>query len=144
MGGPRTIDLGDPEFWQDPYPEWRAARERHRTAVTATGEPIVLAADDLDLVATHPDFAQLGLGSLERLGMTDGPFYEWRRRTMNVVDGAEHMRLRGLVARVRSRRVASRRSGPTRTRTLARSSTRPPTGRASTSSPSTPPISRCG
>jgi cytochrome P450 len=31
--------------------------------------------------------------------MTDGPFYEWRRRTMNVVDGDEHARLRGLVAR---------------------------------------------
>jgi cytochrome P450 len=99
VGSPRTIDLGDPELWQDPYPEWRAARARHRTAVTATGEPIILAADDLELVATHPDFAQLGLGSLERLGMTDGPFYEWRRRTMNVVDGAEHTRLRGLVAR---------------------------------------------
>jgi cytochrome P450 len=99
VAGPRVVDLGDPELWQDPYPAWRAAREQHRTAISATGEPILLAADDLDLVAVHADFAQMGLGSLERLGMTDGPFYEWRRRTMNVVDGDAHARLRGLVAR---------------------------------------------
>ena len=99
MAGPRVVDLTDAELWQDPYPVWRAAREQFRTATSATGEPILLCADDLDFVAMHPDFAQLGLGSLERLGMTDGPFYEWRRRTMNVVDGDEHARLRGLVAR---------------------------------------------
>ena len=99
MGRPRTVDLGDPDFWQDPYPEWRAAREQHRTAITATGEPILLAADDHDAAATDPAFGQLGLRSLERLGLTDGPFYEWRRRTMNVVDGDAHARLRGLVAR---------------------------------------------
>jgi cytochrome P450 len=99
VGSPRVIDLSDPGFWQDPYPEWRAAREQYRTAVTATGEPILLAADDLDAVAADPGFGQLGLGSLERLGLTDGPFYEWRRRTMNVVDGSAHARLRGLVTR---------------------------------------------
>jgi cytochrome P450 len=97
--GPRVVDLADPNLWQEPYPVWRAAREQHRTAVTTTGEPIVLAADDVDLTVTHPGFGQLGLASLERLGLTDGPFYEWRRRTMNVVDADEHARLRGLVAR---------------------------------------------
>jgi len=96
---PRTVDLGDPDFWQDPYPEWRAARAEHRTAITTAGEPILLAADDHDVAATDPAFGQLGLRSLERLGLTDGPFYEWRRRTMNVVDGDAHSRLRGLVAR---------------------------------------------
>ena len=111
MSSPRAIDLGDPDFWQDPYPEWRAARAQHRTAVSTAGEPILLAADDLEAVATDPAFGQLGLGSLERLGVTDGPFYEWRRRTMNVVDGEAHARLRGV---------------------------------APTSSPRTPPISRCG
>ena len=70
MSVPRTVDLGDPDFWQDPYPEWRAAREQHRTAITATGEPILLAADDLDAVAMDSGFGQLGLGSLERLGLT--------------------------------------------------------------------------
>jgi cytochrome P450 len=99
VAGPRVVDLGDAAFWQDPYPEWHAAREQHRTAVTAIGEPIVLRADDAELTATHPGFGQLGLGSLERLGVKDGPFYEWRRRTMNVVDGDEHTRLRAVVAR---------------------------------------------
>ena len=87
MGSPRTVELGDPDFWQDPYPEWRAARAQHRTAVTAAGEPILLAADDAELVATDPAFGQLGLRSLERLGLTDGPFYEWRQRERSACGG---------------------------------------------------------
>ena len=43
---PLTIDLGDPELWQDPYPVFRAARARHRTARTAAGEPVDASAVD--------------------------------------------------------------------------------------------------
>jgi cytochrome P450 len=94
-----TIDLGDPDFWQDPYPRWRAAREAGRTARTARGEPIVLRADDVDVVHTDAAFGQLGLDALDRLGMHDGPFYEWRARTMAAHDGEVHERLRGTVGR---------------------------------------------
>jgi cytochrome P450 len=97
--GPLTIDLRDPAFWQDPYPALRAARARHRTARTTTGEPVLLAADDVDTAQADPVFVQLGLGALARLGMHDGPFHEWRSRTMAAHDGDVHARLRGTVSR---------------------------------------------
>lgn len=99
MGDPLTIDLRDPEFWQDPYPVYAAARTRARTARTTAGEPVLLAADDLDTAHTDPSFGQLGLDALERLGMHDGPFHEWRARTMAAHDGDVHDRLRGTVSR---------------------------------------------
>ena len=60
MTEPLTIDLSDPEFWQDPYPTWQEARRRGRTALTQRGEPIVLEADDMDTLNTDSVFAQLG------------------------------------------------------------------------------------
>jgi cytochrome P450 len=96
---PHTIDLRDPEFWQDPYPVLRAARAQDRTARTAAGEPVLLAADDFDVAHTDAAFVQLGLEALERLGMHDGPFHEWRGRTMAAHDGDVHTRLRGTVSR---------------------------------------------
>lgn len=97
--GPATIDLGDPAFWQDPYPTLRAARAAHRTARTPAGEPVLLTADDFDVVHSDPVFVQLGLDALERLGMRDGPFHAWRARTMAAHDGDVHARLRSTVIR---------------------------------------------
>ena len=54
MAEPMTVDLSDPDFWQDPYPTWQEARRHGRTARTARGEPIVLAADDVDVLSTEP------------------------------------------------------------------------------------------
>jgi cytochrome P450 len=99
MAEPMTIDLSDPAFWQDPYPTWQEARRRGRTARTTRGEPIVLAADDVDVLYTDPVFAQLGVDALRRLGITDGPLYEWRGLTLAANDGAVHERLRALVGR---------------------------------------------
>src|ERR1700722_13061429 len=99
MTEPMVVDLGDPEFWQDPYPTWSEARRRGRTAITAKGEPILLDAVDFDHVYSHDGFEQLGLASLERLGITDGPFHEWRGRTMAAHDGPVHDRLRGTLGR---------------------------------------------
>jgi cytochrome P450 len=93
------VDLGDAELWQDPYPTWRAARAAGRLARTARGEPVLLFADDVDDLHTDPAFGQLGLDALDRLGMHDGPFYEWRSRTMAAHDGTVHERLRGTVGR---------------------------------------------
>ena len=93
------LDLRDPGFWQDPYPQYVAARAQHRVARSTAGEVMLLRADDLDLVHTLPAFAQPGLRALERLGVHDGPFYEWRRLTMPAHDGPVHERLRGTVVR---------------------------------------------
>ncbi len=97
--GPVTVDLHDAQLWQDPYPVWRRAMDQHRTARTPRGEVILLRADDVDVAVTDPAFVQLGVGALEMLGITDGPFYEWRRLTMAATDGADHERKRSLAAR---------------------------------------------
>jgi cytochrome P450 len=99
MSEPLVIDLRDPDFWQDPYPVLADARARHRVARSTAGEVMLLRADDLDRVHVHPAFAQPGLRALERLGVHDGPFYEWRRLTMPAHDGPVHERLRATVVR---------------------------------------------
>jgi len=113
--GPMTIDFGDPEFWQDPYPTFAAARARSRTARTPAGEPVVLAADDFDTVHTDSAFVQPGLDALDRLGLHDGPFYAWRALTMAAHDGEVHDRLRATV----SRTFTPRRVDPIRARLRA-------------------------
>ncbi len=99
VGEPLVVDVRDGAFWQDPYPTWRRAMAQHRTARTASGEVIVLRADDLDVAGADPAFAQLGLDALHRLGITDGPFHAWRRLTLAACDGAQHERLRSVVGR---------------------------------------------
>jgi len=94
-----VVDLGDQGFWQDPYPVWSRARQVGRTAVTSKGEPILLNAADVDLVYSDDAFGQPGLMPLERLGINDGPFYEWRGRTMAAHDGPVHRRLRESLGR---------------------------------------------
>ena len=97
--GPLIVDLHDAQLWQDPYPTWRRAMDQHRTARTTRGEVILLRADDLDTAVTDPAYVQLGVAALEMLGISDGPFHEWRGLTMAAVDGADHERKRSLVAR---------------------------------------------
>jgi cytochrome P450 len=107
-----TIDLGDPAFWQDPYPTLEAARARHRIARSTRGEVVLLRADDLDAAHADPALGQPGLVALERLGVHDGPFYAWRGLTMAAHDGAVHDRLRAPVGRAFSpRRVERVRAG---------------------------------
>lgn len=96
-GEPYIIDLRDPEYWKNPYPTIRQARARGRTAVTHTGERVLLYADDAEAIHTDPRFITPGLYELERLGIYDGPFYEWRSRTLNVMNGPAHSRLRSFV-----------------------------------------------
>lgn len=99
MTQPAILDLRDAGFWQDPYPQLRVAAQQHRLARTPQGEVMVLRADDVDLVQSHSAFAQPGLVSLERLGVNDGPFFDWRALTMAVHDGERHDRLRASVIR---------------------------------------------
>jgi cytochrome P450 len=94
---PYVIDYRDPNVWRDPYPFLREAQSRGRTAVTHEGEPIVLRADDAEMIHTDPRFITPGLWSLERIGICDGPFYDWRARTLNVLNGPAHAHLRSFV-----------------------------------------------
>lgn len=94
-----VVDLGAPGFWQDPHPVWRAARAAGRTARTGSGEVVLLRADDLDVATSDPGFGVLGLDALHRLGITDGPFHDWRALTLAANDGETHRRLRSTVGR---------------------------------------------
>ena len=96
---PMTLPLRSRSFWQDPYPVLDAAREQHRTAVGESGEPVVLAIDDVEAVSAHPSLVPLGLDALDRLGITDGPFRTWRALSLNAREHDDHRRLRRLVGR---------------------------------------------
>lgn len=93
------IDLRDPNYWVDPYPVLERERAAGRTTVTHTGEPALLSIDDAELLHTGRAFSTPGLSDLERIGIHDGPFYEWRARTLAVLNGPEHERLRSYVGR---------------------------------------------
>jgi len=105
---PFVLPLRDPEFWQDPYPLLAEARLRHRTARSQSGELVLLAAADVEDASAHPDLVPLGVGALDRLGMTDGPFKAWRRLSLNAQVGDDHTRLRALVGRAFSPRQVER------------------------------------
>jgi len=94
---PVPIDLTSADYWVDPYPTLRAARDAGRTTVTTSGEIVLLDADDVDTLYLDPHFTVPGVSDLARIGITDGPFYEWRRQTLAVKTGDEHARLRGFV-----------------------------------------------
>jgi cytochrome P450 len=69
---------------------------------------VLLAADDIETVLADPRFVTLGLEALERLGISDGPFHEWRGRTLNVLNGDDHTRLRSYIGRVFTPRQVER------------------------------------
>ena len=94
---PVTIDLASAAYWVDPYPTLQAARAVGRTAVTNGGEIVLLNADDVDKLYLDPHFTVPGVSDLARIGITDGPFYEWRKQTLAVKTGKEHARLRAFV-----------------------------------------------
>jgi cytochrome P450 len=105
---PMTLPLRTAAFWQDPYPLLDEARGHDRIAVGESGEPVTLAIDDLEVVSGHPLMAPLGLDALDRLGITDGPFREWRRLSLNAQPGDDHSRLRALVGRAFTPRQVQR------------------------------------
>ncbi len=94
---PIPIDLSSADYWVDPYPTLRAARAAGRTTMTTGGEIVLLNADDVDTLYLDPHFTVPGVTDLARIGITDGPFYEWRKQTLAVKTGDEHTRLRGFV-----------------------------------------------
>ncbi len=105
---PATIDLADPLFWTDPAPMLRAARERGSTARTAQGDLVLLRADDIEFAHVDPRFHNPGVENLERAGIADGPFYEWRKRSLAALEGDEHKKLRTFIGRLFTPRQVSR------------------------------------
>jgi cytochrome P450 len=108
VNAPAVVDLRDPRFWIEPLPLLRAARARGRTALTQTGEPVLLRADDVELAHADARFANPGVANLEQLGIRDGPFYAWRRRTLAALDGDEHQQLRAFIGRLFTPRQTAR------------------------------------
>ena len=94
---PGVLPLRDAEFWQDPYPAIDEARRRHRVARSQSGELIMLSAADVEEASARPDLVTLGVEALDRLGVEDGPFRQWRALSLNAQDGTNHARLRSLV-----------------------------------------------
>ncbi|HEY3671881.1 MAG TPA: cytochrome P450 [Acidimicrobiia bacterium] len=95
-----VVPLDRDEYWADPYPILNALRDRHRTAVTPTGQKVVLRWDDAEEVKKRPEFVNDGLEFIEERGFKPGDaMYEWRRLSISTLNGAEHQRLRSLVNR---------------------------------------------
>jgi cytochrome P450 len=105
---PVPIDLSSAEYWVNPYPTLQAARAAGRTTVTTGGEVVLLKADDVDKLYIDRHFTVPGTTDLERAGIADGPFYEWRKQTLAVKTGREHARLRNFVGPAFERRQMER------------------------------------
>jgi cytochrome P450 len=117
--GELVLDLRDPRFWTEPAELVREARRRARTARTGQGEPVLLRADDVELAHSDPRFANPGVANLEQLGIRDGPFYEWRKRTLAALEGAEHQRLRSFIGRLFTPRQTAKLRGELRSHAAA-------------------------
>jgi cytochrome P450 len=100
MTQPAVVPLDTDEYWADPYPILNELRDRHRTAVTPTGQKVVLRWDDAEAVKKRPEFVNDGLEFIEERGFKPGDaLYEWRRWSISTLNGNEHRRLRSLVNR---------------------------------------------
>ncbi|MAG34064.1 MAG: hypothetical protein CL908_24555 [Deltaproteobacteria bacterium] len=105
---PAILDLANPLFWTNPYPMLRAAREQARTARTNQGELVLLRADDVEFAHVDPHFANPGVTNLKQSGISEGPFFEWRKRTLAALEGDEHKKLRTFCSRLFTPRQSSR------------------------------------
>jgi hypothetical protein len=117
-GGPALIDLTDPEFWQDPHPVFRAARERHPIARSSTGQHWVVRGDAVEKLAIDPRVESGSVDVLSRHGI-EGPLLDWWRLMLTNLNGPQHARLRGLVARAFTPRAVDRLRGRIREHALA-------------------------
>jgi cytochrome P450 len=96
---PAVVDLGDPAFWQHPHPVMAAAREAGPVAFTQTGMPMIVRYAELERILRSPLWETQAMELLSQHGINDGPLYEWWRLAMFNTNGAEHSRLRTLVAK---------------------------------------------
>ncbi|MDG2026749.1 MAG: cytochrome P450 [Acidimicrobiales bacterium] len=109
MSAPPVIPLDDEQWWQDPYPSLRAARDGHGSGVTPDGMAVLLRWADAEAIKKSPAFENEGLEFIEERGFRPGdPLYEWRRYSIGALNGAEHQRLRSLVNRAMTVRSTDR------------------------------------
>jgi cytochrome P450 len=94
-----VIDVFDEAFQRDPYPVFRAARQRGRTARDTFGSIILLHIKDFEYIAADKRFGAFGDRLPRMLGATSGPTYDWLARCVMFLDPPDHTRLRGLVRR---------------------------------------------
>src|SRR5258708_33252157 len=101
------LDYFDPEYQDDPH-RFNAAALAQAPVVMAPLGPAVLAYDLVQKVLTDPRFRQpRGLG-LEAQGITTGPLWDRAVSSILSLDGDEHHRLRRLVSRSFTPRLADR------------------------------------
>src|SRR4051794_4218123 len=97
---PATLDLRDPNYWDDLHGALRAARARGRVARTSDGALFLLDHADVNGALRNPALESFALESLlVGNGVVDGPLWDWCQRFMLAMNPPEHTRLRGLVSR---------------------------------------------
>ena len=102
-----SLDYFDPEYQDDPH-RFNAAALAQAPVVMGPLGPVVLAYDLVQKVLRDPRFRPpRGLG-LEAQGITTGPLWDRAVSSILSLDGDEHHRLRRLVSRSFTPRVADR------------------------------------
>jgi cytochrome P450 len=90
----------EPCFDDSMHTALRAARATGPVALdAATGAVVVLHYDEIERLAHDPRAAGVGLSIFDLLGIGDGPLRQWYGSLMFTNEGANHHRLRRLVAR---------------------------------------------
>ncbi|WP_419928751.1 cytochrome P450 [Candidatus Poriferisocius sp.] len=92
-----VVDLTDPAFWSNPYPDLSEALSRHPLGRGADGGLIALSFDAAEMVLRDPRFLTTDL--LAPRGITEGPIAEWWGQVMFSANPPVHTRLRRLVSR---------------------------------------------
>jgi cytochrome P450 len=90
-----VLPIDDPDYWQDPYSDFRALREKHRVAQNAEGHIVPLHWHDAAWAVKGTDFIAEGIEVLERRGFKPGdPMHTWRSNAIGVMEGESHRRVR--------------------------------------------------
>jgi cytochrome P450 len=107
-----VLDLTDPTWWRVPAEVTAPMHLRGAVAafVPAFGTVSFLRHDDCLRALTDPRLAAMGARYFEMQGWTEGPFVDWIRRNVVMMNPPGHTRLRALVTRAFTpRAVASMR-----------------------------------
>ncbi|MBK7951405.1 MAG: cytochrome P450 [Deltaproteobacteria bacterium] len=100
-----VLPMADPDYWQDPYPVFRALREQHRVAQNEQGHVVPLHWQDAAWAVKGTDFIAEGIEVLERRGFKPGdPMHTWRSNAIGVMEGESHRRVRSFATGALSKR----------------------------------------
>jgi len=113
VGDLPVIDLSQPEWWREPMVVTAPMLAAGAAAayVPTFDTVFLLRYDDCLRALNDPDLLAMGSRYFEMQGWTEGPFVEWIRRNVVMMDPPGHTRLRRLVSRAFTpRAVASMRA----------------------------------